>query len=460
MLFFKSILVNGGNKYYNTWVLIFTLAALFAALDSCLVLFGPVKTAFTGLGMNADWSTGLTVVLILVYLIVIDYALSVFYPNSINEIITNVKLGANGMQWAIALLTFLFCIGQIATTVGVSMYLRHTSASLAIASPTLVSVDSLVASRTKTDLKAVNALDASIESTQSRRATAIANSQKNRELQKFADNGNGWAHQTLAAKAKDAGASFDKEIKAMVNSKAALLSQNAKNVATVAESAKDDNTFLKNQYTERTNSIAAFLMWFSIIATAFQCFAGLQIALYRSNNNYGNYQRMVDASAPSVSAAVSTNQPSVSTNQAVSTNGENVPKSVSTSEKSVSTAKSVENEPKTDASVSTSEVVKDINPIETVRIALKAKIQAVNQECSNYRKSDGSMNGEAESIADRLADKMVEMSKFLNANPEASTPDIVVLYNKARERGKTTLREENDRKARAAEKQPTLFNNK
>jgi hypothetical protein len=89
--------------------------------------------------------------------------------------------------------------------------------------------------------------------------------------------------------------------------------------------------------------------------------------------------------------------------------------------------------------------------LETVQITLKKKIQDVNGECSLYHPQNGKPTaGDAQSIAVRLTEKMKGAGKFLKENPEAVTPEIADMYNRAIERGKGVLGEHKT-------KNPTLF---
>lgn len=281
MFFFKNIKVS--NKYYATWVLIFQLAALFAALDSCLVLFNPVKSAFIGLGLSNNFSNGFTIGLIVVYLVVVDYALSVFYPNAINEGIQDFRNGQKSRaKWAITVMTIIYCVAAIAITVTVSFSLRHTSASLAIESPTLLSVDSITSVQKRNDAKVILNLESEIKKVESEKERAISRSQNNIELKRLAENGNGWAKQQLQERERNAAAKFNEQLSSLRNQKTTLLGQNSQNLNVIATSTEKTNEFNRNQYAAKTESLAAFLMWFSIISTGFQCFAGIMIALFRA----------------------------------------------------------------------------------------------------------------------------------------------------------------------------------
>lgn len=275
-----------------TWVLIFQLAALFAALDSCLVLFKPTQTAFIGLGLPYNWATGFTILLILVYLTLIDYALAVFYPNAINEIILNWREKANFSMWAIAILTLVYCIASIAVTVSVSLLLRHTSASMSIQKPNITAIDSLLLKQNESDAALSHSFESDIADTKNERSKAISQSQRDKGLQVLADKNNGWAIGKLKERAKDAAYSFDKKVGQLQEKKTALLASNAQNFAIVVTTIHEANTFKIQDYAQKANMIADFLMWLSIGATGFQCFAGLMIALYRANHKQGKIERL------------------------------------------------------------------------------------------------------------------------------------------------------------------------
>jgi hypothetical protein len=449
MFFFKNIQIIGGNKYYKMWVLIFQLAALLAALDSILVLSSPVHVAFVGLGMSSAFATGFTVMTVVIYLVLVDFALSVFYPNSINEIIQNRRNNANAASWAIALLTLVYCLAAIAVTICVSLFLRHSSAALSIAPPALVDVHSMLEKQQKADASLTATFDGDIDATKAAKQAAISKSQAHRELQALADKGNGWAIGKLQERAKDAASGFDKKASKLQAERTTLLAANAKNFAVVAATIQSSNQFKADNYNRQTQTIADFMLFFSIGATAFQCFAGLMIALYRANFNIGKYERMTPVSTTTTAAdAVST------TTESVSTDAPKTAESVSTGEKTVSTAKTGEKQPDTGASVLTEAPG---NTLEELITTMKTKIQRVNQECSNYEKRDGTRNGEADTITDRLSKAMIKAATYYNAHPIAVTPDITEQYNKALDRGKGTLTEYKKEKAKQEALAPTLF---
>ena len=293
MLFFKSIKV--GNQYYRTWLLIFFLAALFAACDSCFVLFNPTRATFTGLGMSDFWAKVATSFLIAVYVICIDYALSIFYPQSINEMITATReKSRDTARWAITVLTFAFCVIQICITIGVSLELRHTSAAMMIETPVLTNVDSIVGVQSKAANRMATALSEQIDATKREKEQAISRSQNNRELQRLKNSGNGWAAQKLSSLAKESGASFNGSIKKLTGDYTTLLNKNADNLTIVATAAAAQNDLKAAIYKQRTASLANFFLYFAIAATLLQCFAGLMLGIYRGVYNYGNYRSMTE----------------------------------------------------------------------------------------------------------------------------------------------------------------------
>jgi hypothetical protein len=87
--------------------------------------------------------------------------------------------------------------------------------------------------------------------------------------------------------------------------------------------------------------------------------------------------------------------------------------------------------------ITLSEGVITENTDDTKRLAAKQKIQDVNSECSHYLSPKG--KGKKESIANRLAEKMVACSKFVHEHQNALTPEIAGLYEKAIARGKEII---------------------
>lgn len=271
---------NITNPFYKTWLGIFGAAALFAAFDSILVLFKPLTVAISGLGLESTYATVVTVVLCFIYLYVIDYGLSVFYPTAIQTIVSNVRSKVTDKAlWSIAILTLVFCIVQIAITIGVSFYLRHESAKMAIEKPVLTDITAL--SQVKID-PSVKSLDSDIERLKSEKNKAVIASQKHKELQKEAAAGNGWAINKLKERSKDAALPFEKELTKIQASKAKIIETNTAVQLAAITGANFQNQFLVDNYQKQSEHLANFLLYFAVCATIIECFAGLMLGIYKA----------------------------------------------------------------------------------------------------------------------------------------------------------------------------------
>lgn len=273
------------DPFYSTWYGIFGLSALLAALDSCFVLFAPLRLILVQMGISTDSALYAAILVLGIYIYVIDYALGRFYPVSIERIVLNFRGNKDNTFLAMNVLTLLFCFVQISTTIGVSFYLRHDSAKMSVEKPILTDIAKL--EETSPD-PSVLSIEKDINRLRDEKSQAIANSQKNRELQRLSDSGNGWAINQLNQRKKDAALPFDKQIRILEDKKAGISETNAQRQLEAIQGAKTTNDFEIDNYNKKSEHLANFMLYFAIGATIIECFAGLMLGLYRSIYGLGS----------------------------------------------------------------------------------------------------------------------------------------------------------------------------
>jgi hypothetical protein len=478
------------TSFYGMWHLLFVVSGVFSAADSVYVLYFPMKTQFASQIENTNLVAASLVCV--AYLIIVDFSLMKFLPTTLAGLFggedpqgrtTRQQQNLKNLYWG----TLLFCVFQTASTISVTLTLRHSSAEIATAKPVTTDIAKLKTDGDAAQSQRIAEANAEIKRIQAAEASAVSKAgSSNRELTKLVETtNNGWARGKIREAERDAASPFKKQLAAAQASKATILNDPTL-LASIGAAARV-NDFNIQSFERKTASFAQFLMYLSIISTLVMWYSGGMMGFHSSafaigglgsllpqdqtaTDTEGAQSAATDASVITTSSpkgkkakkkkkqkSVITNEPSVITNEpnqaSVITNAKKTTKSVITDLKTVITDKKPKNGARTDESVITNETAKDPNPLETVQIALKAKIQEVNGECVHYHNKEGKTNGNVNTIADRLAAKMLEVGKFFNNNPDAHTPDIIELYNKALERGKVVLSEHGKLKA----SQPTLF---
>jgi hypothetical protein len=284
-LFKKS---NFTTPFYRNWVLIFQVAATFAALDSMIVMYKPLEIAFASI--SPTYATAFTWFAICVYTFIVDWSLSVFYPNALTALINNKAEKVTSVaQWSIAILSLFYCLISVSITIGVSVYLRHSSSSLAIPKPHIIAIDSLSTTLHARNTEGVKQVSAIISKLENEKNTAVKRSQQNNELQKLKDAGNGWAINELKRLEKNAAYPIDSKIAAYSERKTAMIEQQMLVTGKIVSSSDSINAFKISEYKTQTESLSFFLLMLAVSATVLQCYAGLMIALYRGIYKIGKY---------------------------------------------------------------------------------------------------------------------------------------------------------------------------
>jgi hypothetical protein len=284
-LFKKS---NFTNPFYRNWVLIFQVCATFAALDSLMVMYKPLQIGFASI--TPTYANALTWVAISTYIFIVDWSLSVFFPNALTAIIKNKADKVKSVaQWSIAFLSLLYCLVSVTITIGVSVYLRHSSSSLAIAKPRIIAIDSLSTTLHARNSEGIKNVSAIISKLENDKIAAVKRSQQNKELQKLKNEGHGWAIGELRRLEKNAASPFDSKIAAYSERKAAMIEQQLLGTNQLIASSDSINSFNMSSYKTQTDALSFFLLMLAVTATILQCFAGLMIALYRGIYKIGKY---------------------------------------------------------------------------------------------------------------------------------------------------------------------------
>jgi hypothetical protein len=288
----SNILIKSNSTAKNVWQILYTLGGIGAAVDSAYVVGSTLLAYFKNTLQNdvAAWVTMLSIVA--VYLVIVDWALFKFLPDTLNGILSKTTptndYNMNKRIRQFYMGTLVYCLLQTGATVAVTLYLRHDAAHISSVKPDLKDVENVTRASGEDLRRNIEIIDNDIKELKKERSQAKNKAEySNKELVQLRDNGNGWAAGEINKKVSKAGAKYDAMIQDKENLKNGFIGTASTTLQTTVTSISKVNDFKIQDFQINVGAISNLLMFFGIGGTIVQWYAAFMLALMLSGLGIG-----------------------------------------------------------------------------------------------------------------------------------------------------------------------------
>jgi hypothetical protein len=299
------------TSFFGTFHIMFTVAAIVSAADSCYVLFFPMKIQFMNTFQSASIASTIAIFLIGCYVLLVDYSLAKFLPTVLKGIFANdpKTKSRNATDernlWLLHIGTLVFCLLQTAATIFVTLTLRHSASEITTEKPVLVDVQQMTKDAQLSQSTKLKAFDDDIKRISNERDNAVSNVRKSSvKMTAYTPSGKDYAARMKELKNNEASA--DREYNAKKRSVAGSFDDRLKKAEAAKSSISNDPTLLTalnasirvndfniNSYNVKTQNFADFLQMMSLASTAIMWFCGLMLGFYAAVFNTGKFAQLV-----------------------------------------------------------------------------------------------------------------------------------------------------------------------
>lgn len=306
----SNISLKSNSTAKNVWSILYTLGGIGAAVDSAFVVGSTLLAYFKNTLQNDTGAWVTTLSIVGVYLVIVDWALFKFLPDTLNGILSKTTptndYNMNKRIKQFYMGTLIYCVLQTGATVAVTLYLRHDAAHISSAKPDLKDPEAVTRASGEDLRRNVQSIDSDISDLKKERTAAKKTAEySNKELVQLRDNGNGWAAGEINKKVSKAAAKYDAMIQEKESLKNGFIGTASTTLQTTVSSIAAVNNFKIQDFKINVGAISNLLMFFGIGGTLVQWYAAFMLALMlsglgigKSNNNFLGF----DSYTPSVSA--------------------------------------------------------------------------------------------------------------------------------------------------------------